>query len=117
MTPGTTRRLPSASPHNRLEQEGPGRDPNRGQVSRIDNGRRLRVLVVIHHLSVGGSQRCAVDLAIGVHKRGHDVTVAGPPGPLADLLVDDGVPFVPLENDRPARPWARRCPATSGCST
>ena len=83
---------------------------NRGQVSRIDNGRRLRVLVVIHHLSVGGSQRCAVDLAIGVHRRSHDVTVAGPPGPLADLLVQDGVPFVPLENDRPGQAVGQALP-------
>lgn len=76
---------------------------SRGQVSRIDNGHRLRVLVVIHHLSVGGSQQCAVDLACGVHARGHDVTVAGPPGPLADILIEGGVPFVPLENDRPGQ--------------
>ncbi len=82
----------------------------RGQVSRIDNGRRLRVLVVIHHLSVGGSQRCAVDLAMGVHARGHDVTVAGPPGPLADLLVDERVPFVPLENDRPGQAVGQALP-------
>jgi glycosyltransferase involved in cell wall biosynthesis len=74
---------------------------SRGQVSRIDSERRLRLLVVIHHLSVGGSQRCAVDLACGVHARGHDLTVAGPPGPLADLLVEAGVPFVPLEGDQP----------------
>lgn len=81
-----------------------------GQVSRIDNERRLRLLVVIHHLSVGGSQRCAVDLACGVHARGHDLTVAGPPGPLADLLVEAGVPFVPLEGDQPGQAVGQALP-------
>lgn len=83
---------------------------SRGKVSRIETARRLRVLVVIHHLSVGGSQKCAVDLAIGVHGRGHDVTVAGPPGPLADMLVDAGVPYVPLEGDKPGQAVGQALP-------
>jgi glycosyltransferase involved in cell wall biosynthesis len=73
-------------------------------------GDRLRVLVVVHNLKVGGSQRCAVDLARGVLARGHDVTVAGPTGPLAEVLHEGGVPFHPLDDDRPGQAVAQALP-------
>lgn len=76
----------------------------------VDAERRLRVLVVIHHLELGGSQMCAVDLASGTHERGHDVVVAGPPGVLVDLIRDRGVPFVPLERDLPGRAVGQALP-------
>jgi hypothetical protein len=68
------------------------------------------VLVVAHNLKVGGSQRCAVDLACGVHARGHDVTVAGPTGPLAEVLNAAGVPFRPLDDDRPGQAVSQALP-------
>lgn len=76
----------------------------------LDGGPRLRVLVVAHNLKIGGSQRCAVDLARGVHERGHEVTVAGPTGPLAEVLHEGGVPFHPLDDDRPGQAVAQALP-------
>ncbi len=72
----------------------------------------LRVLVVLHNLRIGGSQRNAVDLSIGLKRRGHDVVVAGPPGGgvLIDALREGGVPFEPLENDEPGKAVARAIP-------
>jgi glycosyltransferase involved in cell wall biosynthesis len=76
----------------------------------LDRGAPLRVLVVAHNLKVGGSQRCAVDLACGVRARGHDVTVAGPTGPLAEVLHAAGVPFRPLDDDRPGQAVSQALP-------
>lgn len=73
---------------------------------------QLRVLVVLHNLRMGGSQRNAVDLSIGLRRLGHDVIVAGPPGEgvlLGDLRAA-GVPFEPLENDEPGKAVARAIP-------
>jgi Glycosyl transferases group 1/Glycosyl transferase 4-like domain len=54
--------------------------------------RRLRLLVAVHQLDLGGSQMNAVDLACGAADRGHDVVVAAPDGPLAEVLRERGVP-------------------------
>lgn len=72
----------------------------------------LRVLVVLHHLRMGGSQRNAVDLSVGLRARGHDVIVAGPPvgGVLIDTLREGGVPFEPLDTDEPGKAVARAVP-------
>lgn len=73
---------------------------------------RLRILVVLHNLRIGGSQRNAVDLSIGLRRLGHDVIVAGPPGEgvLIGALTENDVPFEPLENDEPGRAVARAIP-------
>lgn len=89
--------------------------PIRGLTTEIDGDRtgagpRLRVLVVIHHLTVGGSQMAAIDLATGVRDRGHDVVVAGPPGVLVDLIRERGLRFEPLEADEPGRAVGRAVP-------
>ncbi len=55
------------------------------------SARRLRLLVAVHQLDLGGSQMNAVDLACGAADRGHDVVVAAPDGPLADILRRRGV--------------------------
>lgn len=60
----------------------------------------LRVLVAIHQLDLGGSQTNAVDLASGVRDRGHEVVVAGPDGPLVDVVRDRGLPYERVELDR-----------------
>jgi glycosyltransferase involved in cell wall biosynthesis len=57
--------------------------------------RPLRVLVLPLDLGLGGSIN-AVELAIAVRKRGHDVTVAAPPGPLVDRLQQADTPYVPV---------------------
>lgn len=64
---------------------------------------RLRVLVAVHHLTLGGSQTNAIDLATGVRDRGHDVVVAGPDGPLVDVIRARGLPYERVELDRADR--------------
>lgn len=65
-----------------------------------DSGRKLRVLVAIHQLDLGGSQTNAVDLASGVRDRGHEVVVAGPHGPLVEVIRERGLAYEPVELDR-----------------
>ena len=60
---------------------------------------RLRVLVAVHQLDLGGSQMNAVDLASGIADRGHQVAVAGPDGPLVEVLRERGVPHLHIELD------------------
>ncbi len=64
---------------------------------------RLRVLVAVHHLTLGGSQMNAIDLAGGVRDRGHEVVVAGPDGPLVDVIRDRGLPYERVNLDRADR--------------
>ena len=70
----------------------------------------LRVLVAVHQLDLGGSQMNAVDLACGAADRGHDVLVAGPDGPLVDVLRGHGVRHmhIPLDDMNHAAPAYRR---------
>lgn len=67
------------------------------------HGRPLKVLVAVHRLDVGGSQMNAIDLAAGVRDRGHDVVVAGPPGPLVDAIRDRRLGYQQLEPHRVVR--------------
>src|SRR5664280_2144585 len=71
--------------------------------------RPLRVLVLPLDLGLGGSIN-AVELAIAVRKRGHDVTVAAPPGPLVDRLQQADTPYVPVTappSRKPGSPFAK----------
>lgn len=61
--------------------------------------RPLRILVAVHQLDLGGSQMNAVDLACGAADRGHDVLVAGPDGPLVDVLRDRRVRHMHVQLD------------------
>jgi hypothetical protein len=61
--------------------------------------RPLRILVAVHQLDLGGSQMNAVDLACGAAARGHDVLVAGPDGPLVDVLRERGVRHMHIQLD------------------
>ncbi|MCE3550062.1 glycosyltransferase family 4 protein [Pseudonocardia sp. RS11V-5] len=65
--------------------------------SRWPTDRPLRLLVVLHNLDIGGSQRNSVDLAAGVRDMGHEVVVAGPPGVLEDVIHRRGVRFEAVE--------------------
>lgn len=59
----------------------------------------MRLLVVLNHLELGGSQLNALDLAVSSRDRGHDVTVFAPvhqdqPGPVAEMVRSAGLPLV-----------------------
>lgn len=65
----------------------------------------MKVLVYSHSLQIGGSQITAVNLAAALRRAGHDVVVAGPPGPLAHVASDLGVPvheMVGIGSHRPS---------------
>jgi len=63
--------------------------------------RTLRLLVVLHNLGIGGSQRNSVDLAAGARDLGHEVTLAGPPGVLQDVIAEKNLPFEVIEELSP----------------
>jgi Glycosyl transferases group 1 len=75
--------------------------------------RPFRLLVVLHNLELGGSQRNAIDLADGARDLGHEVMVAGPPGVLVEAVRASGLPFVPLA-DEPNRALATAVPGYKG---
>lgn len=56
----------------------------------------MRVLVCPPTLSIGGSQRNAIDLGGAIRDRGHDVTVLAPPGPMEEVVRDQQLPLIPL---------------------
>jgi glycosyltransferase involved in cell wall biosynthesis len=66
----------------------------------------MRILVFPASLSLGGSQLNAVDLAGAISRRGHDVCVFGPAGPLCDTIAALGLPYI----EAPARPKLRPSP-------
>ena len=58
----------------------------------------MRILVVLHHLELGGSQLNALDFALASREHGHDVFVFGPvwdgqPGPVAEMVRSAGLPL------------------------
>lgn len=64
----------------------------------------MRILVYPHSMEIGGSQLNAVELALGLARRGHTVTVIGEPGPLVERVASGGLDHVeiPLERSRPS---------------
>ncbi len=74
----------------------------------------MRLLVGLHHLELGGSQLNALDLALTMRERGHEVAIFGVqhgevPGPVADMARDAGLPVTlvrhPLERTRRVLPY------------
>jgi glycosyltransferase involved in cell wall biosynthesis len=73
----------------------------------------MRVVVGLHHLELGGSQLNALDLAVAMRERGHEMMIFGvcqrEPGPMVDLARSAGLPVRlarhPLERTRWARPF------------
>lgn len=56
----------------------------------------MRVLLASPGLAVGGAERVVLQLAGGLARRGHEVTVSGPTGPLEDELATLGTGRVEL---------------------
>ncbi len=56
--------------------------------------RTLRVMVCPHELVMGGSQLNAIDLAAALRRRGHEVEIFAPTGPILPIVHDRGVPYV-----------------------
>jgi len=70
----------------------------------------MRVLVFPVRLAIGGAQINAVDLAIGVRDRGHDVVVFSRPGPLLERVRERGLAYIPAPDPgrfRPSPPMIR----------
>jgi len=67
----------------------------------------MKLLVYSHSMQIGGSQIVSIILGGAMRDRGYDVVVAGPPGPLAELVASQGLPFfeIPRRTDR--KPSAR----------
>lgn len=63
----------------------------------------LRVLLAVHHTTLGGSQMNAIDLATGMRDRGHEIVVAGPEGPLVDTITSRGLRFERIALDSAGR--------------
>jgi glycosyltransferase involved in cell wall biosynthesis len=51
----------------------------------------VRVLLHLVDLRVGGAQHATIDLAVGLHAAGHEVTLAAGPGPLESVAADRDV--------------------------
>ena len=88
-----------SAPAIRHAPEGPARAGVAGlrPLARGPNGTvggRMRVLVMPHGLAIGGSQINAIDLAAGVAKAGHEVSVFGVRGPLVDMIRERGLEFI-----------------------
>ncbi|QXJ21544.1 glycosyltransferase family 4 protein [Actinomadura graeca] len=60
----------------------------------------MRILVYPHAMEIGGSQLNAIELAGAVRDLGHEVVVAGEPGPLVERVLDAGIEHVPLDAGR-----------------
>lgn len=62
---------------------------------------RLRVMVCPHELVMGGSQLNAIDLATALRRRGHEVEIFAPEGPILSIVHARGVPYVAAPARRP----------------
>jgi glycosyltransferase involved in cell wall biosynthesis len=65
----------------------------------------MRILVQPHDLAIGGSQLNAIDLAVAMRDRGHDVVLFGNDGVLVDTIRELGFTYVeaPHVSHRPGR--------------
>jgi len=61
----------------------------------------LRVMVCPHELVMGGSQLNAIDLAAALRRRGHEVEIFAPEGPILPIVRARGVPYVAAPARRP----------------
>ena len=68
----------------------------------------MRILVETHTMEIGGSQFNAVELADGVARLGHEVTVFGPDGPLVEEVRRRGLEWIQAPERR-----GTPCPATA----
>jgi Glycosyl transferases group 1/Glycosyltransferase Family 4 len=71
-------------------------------------GRRLRILLYLDNLRVGGAQHATIDLAVGLREAGHEVTLAAGPGPLEAVVADRDVRRIAVPaGPHPSRAGAR----------
>lgn len=70
----------------------------------------MKILVYPHAMGIGGSQLNAVELAIAVRERGHEVAVVSEPGPLVDRVCGAGIEHFEIDEQRrrPSPAVARR---------
>lgn len=64
----------------------------------------MKIMVMPIDMEIGGSEINALDLAIEVHHRGHEVVVIGRPGPLTEVAERAGVRVLAVPIARRARP-------------
>ena len=55
----------------------------------------MKLLVYPHQLVMGGSQINAIELAATIRDMGHEITILAPDGPLASMIADLQLDFVP----------------------
>jgi len=56
----------------------------------------MKILIFAHRLEVGGSQNNAIDLAVVLRERhGHEVVFFATPGPMAKVIEEKGLRFLP----------------------
>ncbi|MGI8888435.1 MAG: glycosyltransferase [Nocardioidaceae bacterium] len=60
----------------------------------------LRILVYPHAMELGGSQLNAIEVASAIRRRGHEVVVYAPDGPLLSRVHELGLPHVPAPDSR-----------------
>lgn len=60
----------------------------------------MKILVYPHAMGIGGSQMNAVELAIAMRDRGHEVAVISEPGPMLERVLGAGLPHVAIPEDR-----------------
>jgi glycosyltransferase involved in cell wall biosynthesis len=58
-------------------------------------GTKMKVLVFVHDLGIGGSQLNAIELASELRLKGHDVIIFGRPGPLVEKVRHLDLEFLP----------------------
>lgn len=64
----------------------------------------MRILVSLFDLSIGGSHINAIELGSLIKRRGHDVIVYSPDGPLRERVAELGLEYVPTRAPRRQRP-------------
>jgi hypothetical protein len=84
----------------------PGTAPHSVAAGPSGKDGRVRILISLFRLAIGGSQINAIEIGARLCQRGHEVIVYAPDGELRDRIDDLGLEFVP------AGPARRRHPPT-----
>lgn len=64
----------------------------------------MRILISLFDLSIGGSHINAIEIGSLIKRRGHDVIVYSPDGPLRERVAELGLEYVPARATRRQRP-------------
>jgi glycosyltransferase involved in cell wall biosynthesis len=60
----------------------------------------VKILVYPHAMGIGGSQMNAVELAIAMRDRGHEVAVISEPGPMVERVLAARLPHIEIQENR-----------------